>query len=155
MWSHVPMDRRNGKSSMGTLRARLATLAAASTLLVAAVVPALASAESAAEFVSGPRMTLVFARDTAHITGAGAVLSVKCVGPRSGVCAGTLSVELDGQTFKAPFSVIGGHRQSQVVPLGSTATDSRDSGPRRAFATASTMQPLGAPALTEQVLRVK
>ena len=149
------MERRTGKSSMGALKARLATLAAATTLLAALATPAVAAAESAAEFVSGPRTTLVFAHDTAHVTGAGAVLSVKCNGPRSATCAGTISLELGGQTYKAPFSVMGGHRQSQVVPLGSTATESRDSGPQRAFATASTMQPLGAPALTEQVLRVK
>jgi hypothetical protein len=149
------MQRRNGKSSTGTLTRRLATLAAASTILATAAVPAFASAEDAADFVSGPRMTLVFARDTAQATGAGAVLSVRCKGPRSGVCAGTISLELGGQTFKAPFSVMGGHRQRQVVPLGSVATDSRDTGSQRAFATASTMQPLGAPALTEQVLRLK
>jgi hypothetical protein len=148
------MERRTGKSSMGALKARLATLAA-TTLLAALATPAVAAAESAAEFVSGPRMTLVFARDTAHVTGAGAVLSVRCNGPRSGACAGTISLELGGQTFKAPFSVMGGQRQFQVIPLGSAASDSRDSGPQRAVATASTMQPLGAPALTEQVLRVK
>jgi hypothetical protein len=149
------MERRNGKSSMGALRARLATLAAATTMLAALATPAVASAESAAAFVGGPRMTLVFARDTAHLTGAGAVVSVKCVGPRSGACAGTISLELGGQTFKAPFSVLGGRRQNQVVPLGAVAGASRDAGSQRVFATASTMQPLGAPALTEQVLRVK
>jgi len=140
---------------MGALRARLATLVAATAFLAALATPAVASAESASDFVSGPRMTLIFARDTARETGAGAVLSVKCLGPRSGVCAGTVSLELEGQTYKAPFSVIGGHRQSLVVPLGTDASASRDSGPQRALAVASTMQPLGAPALTEQLLRVK
>lgn len=149
------MERRNGKSSMGALKARLATLAAATTLMAALATPAVASAESASDFVSGPRMTLVFARDTARETGAGAVLPVKCLGPRSGVCAGTLSLEFDGQAYKAPFSVMGGHRQFQVVPLGAAATESRDTGPQRAVATASTMQPLGTPVLTEQVLRLK
>ena len=148
------MERRYGKSSTGARKARLATLVAAITLLAALVTPAAAAAESASDFVSGPRMTLVFARDTARETGAGAVLSVKCLGPRSGACAGTVSLELEGQTYKAPFSVIGGHRQSLVVPLGSDASASRGSGPQRALAVASTMQPLGAPALTEQVLRV-
>ncbi|HET7445400.1 MAG TPA: hypothetical protein VFJ57_12145 [Solirubrobacterales bacterium] len=149
------MERRNGKSSIGTLKARLATLAAASTILAAVALPAAASAETAAEYVSGPRMALTFARDTARLTGAGAVVSVKCNGPRSGVCAGTLSFEIEGASHKAPFSVMGGQRRSLVVPLGDGAAESSDSGARRALATASTMQPLGAPSLTEQVLRVK
>lgn len=149
------MERRTGKSSIGTLKARLATLAAASTILAALALPAAAAAETAAEYVSGPRMTLTFARDTAHLTGAGAVLSVKCNGPRSGVCAGTVSLELEGVRHKAPFSAIGGQRRSLVVPLGDGAAESSDSGARRALATASTMQPLGAPALVEQVLRIK
>jgi hypothetical protein len=100
-------------------------------------------------------MTLVFARDTARDTGAGAVVSVRCNGPRSGVCAGTVSLDLEGQAHKAPFSVMGGHRQSVVVPLGSDATDSADSDSRRALAVASTMQPLGPCALAERVLRLK
>ncbi len=152
MWD---MERRTGKSSMGTPMRRLATLAAATTILATAAVPAVASAEGAADFVSGPRMTLVFARESARDTGAGAVVSVKCIGPSSGVCAGTVALDLGGQTHKAPFSVIGGHRQSVVIPLGSDANDSADSGPRRALAVASTMQPLGPCALTEQVLRLK
>jgi hypothetical protein len=152
MWA---MDRRTGKSSMGTLKGRLATLAVASTILATVALPATASAETAADFVGGPRMTLVFARDTARETGAGAVVSVRCNGPRSGVCAGTISLELDGQNHKVPFSVMGAHRQSLVVPLGADATDSADSGPRRALAVASTMQPLGPCALAEQVLRLK
>jgi hypothetical protein len=152
MWA---MERRNGKSSMGTLKARLATLAAVVTVLVAIALPAAASAETAAEFVSGPRMTLSFARDTGRETGAGAVLSVRCNGPRSGVCAGTVSLEIEGETRKAPFSVMGGHRQSLVVPLGSDATESSDSDARRAVGVASTMQPLGPCARTEQVLRLK
>lgn len=149
------MERRNGKSSMGTLKARLATLAAASTILAGLALPAAAAAETAAEYVSGPRMTLTFARDTARLTGAGAVVSVRCNGPRSGVCAGTLSLEIEGASHKAPFSVMGGQRRSLVVPLGDDASQSSDAGVRRALAVASTMQPLGAPALTEQVLRVK
>ena len=155
MWSHVAMERRTGKSSMGTLMARLATLATAATLLLALALPAAASAESATEFVSGPRMTLVFAGDTARETGAGAVVSVKCQGPRSGVCAGTLSLDLGEGIHKVPFSVMGGHRQSVVVPLGSDASVSSESGPRRAFAVASTMQPLGPCAQSEHVLRIK
>jgi len=70
------MERRNGKSSIGTLKARLASLAAATTILAALALPAAAAAETAAEYVSGPRMTLSFARDTARLTGAGAVVSV-------------------------------------------------------------------------------
>jgi hypothetical protein len=151
----LAMQRRSGKSSMGTPKGRLATLAAVATALAAFALPAAASAETAAEFVSGPRTSLGFARDTVRETGAGAVLSVKCNGPRSGVCAGTVSLEIEGQTHKAPFSVMGGHRQSLVVPLGAGATDSRDSGPRRVLGVASTMQPLGPCALTEQVLRLK
>jgi hypothetical protein len=149
------MERRTGKSSMGTSMRCLATLAAATTILATAAVPALASAESAADYVSGPQMTLVFAGETTRDTGPGAVVSVKCNGPRSGVCTGTVSLDLGGQTHKAPFSVLGGHRQNVVVPLGGDGTDSGDSGPRRALAVASTMQPLGPCALTEQVLRLK
>ncbi|HUB99319.1 MAG TPA: hypothetical protein VMS11_05795 [Solirubrobacterales bacterium] len=149
------MERRNGKSSIGTLKACLATLAAASTILAALALPAAASAETAAEYVSGPRMTLTFARDTVRLTGAGAVVSVKCNGPGSGVCAGTVSLEIEGASHKVPFSVMGGQRRSLVVPLGDGASESSDTSVRRALATASTMQPLGTPALSEQVLRIK
>jgi hypothetical protein len=149
------MERRTGKSSMGTFRARLATLAGAAALLVVAVAPAGAAAEGTPESVLGPRMSLVFTKDTAQVVGEKALVLVKCLGSQTGTCVGTVSLDLEGDAHKVPFSVLGGHKQSLVVPLGSGGDHPAPAAARKALAVASTVQPLGPSHEAERNLRLK
>ncbi len=132
------------------VRASLAALAAAA-LLGAALGPASAGAETGAESLYGPSMRLAFTGGKAKLTGVGAVVAVKCKGPRGGTCAGTVSLRFAGATHKAPFSIAGGNRQRVVVPLGADGERARH---RRAHAVASTAQPLGAYRHAARVLRL-
>jgi hypothetical protein len=152
MWA---MERRTGKNSMGHLRARLATLAGAAALLVAVLAPAAATAEGTPESVLGPRMSLVFTKDTAQVVGDKALVLVKCLGSQTGTCVGTVSLDLEGDTHKVPFSVLGGHKQSLVVPLGSEDDRPARTAGRKALAVASTVQPLGPCHEAERTLRLK
>jgi hypothetical protein len=120
-------------------RAGLAALAAAA-LLGATLGPAAAGAETGAESLYGPSMRLAFSGHRVQLVGSGAVVPVRCKGPRSGSCTGTVSLHFAGVTHKAAFSVAGGHRQSVVVPLGA---DRDRVGTQRLRAVASTVQPLG------------
>ena len=152
MWT---MERRTGKSSMGHLKARLATLAGAAVLAAAILAPASAAAEGTPESVLGPRMSLVFTKDTAQVIGDKALVSVKCLGSQSGTCVGTVSLDVEGAGHKVPFSVFGGRKQNLVVPLGSEADRTARSADRRALALASTLQPLGPCHEAERALRLK
>ncbi|HEV7563567.1 MAG TPA: hypothetical protein VGO24_08695 [Solirubrobacterales bacterium] len=149
------MERRTGKDSMGHLRARLATLAGAAVLLAMAVAPAGAAAEGTPESVLGPRMSLVFTKDTAQVVGAKALVLVKCLGSQTGTCVGTVSLDVQGDAHKVPFSVLGGHKQSLVVPLGSGQDRPARAAARKAVAVASTVQPLGPCHEAERTLRLK
>lgn len=133
------------------VRAGLAALAAAA-LIGAALGPAAASAETGAESLYGPSMRLAFTGGKAKLTGAGAVVGVRCRGPRSGSCTGTVSLRFAGTTHKAPFAIAGGHRQAVVVPLGADRERARH---HRARAVASTVQPLGACRHAVRVLRLR
>ncbi len=132
------------------VRAGLAAFAAASLLGAALVAPA-AAAELTAESLYGPSMSLAFSGTRAELVGTGARLTVRCKGPRSGNCTGTVSLRVGATTHKAAFSVVGGHRQSIVVPLGA---DADGSGQQRVRAVASTLQPLGSCHRVERVLRL-
>jgi hypothetical protein len=129
-------------------------LAALTALAVAAALtaPAAASADSGAESVFGPSMSLIFTKANAKVTPSGAVVSVKCEGPVQGTCTGTLSLRVGSSTHKAPFSVLGGNKQTLVVPLGG---DGDGAAGHRVRAVASTVQPLGAPADRERNLRLR
>jgi hypothetical protein len=147
------MERRTSKSSMGaTFRARLATLAGLVAFATAALAPAGAAAEGITESAFGPRMSLAFSKDSAKVVGDKALVAVKCLGPQEGTCVGTVSLSLDGATHKVPFSVLGGHRQNLVVPLG-CGEDGPAAGTARALA--STVQPLGASREAERTLRLR
>lgn len=121
-------------------------------LLLVAAVPAPAGAETASESLYGPSMRLTFADPDARLVGAGAVVSVRCVGPVSGSCTGTVSMRVAGAAHKVAFSVLGGRRQQLVVPLGA---DRKQLAKKRATAVARTMQPLGSDRHQRRVLRLK
>jgi hypothetical protein len=133
--------------ALAALTALVATVA-----LAAAFAPAAASADAATEAVFGPSMSLTFTRANAKVAGSGAVVAVKCEGPAEGTCVGTISLRVGSTTHKAPFSVLGGNKQTVVVPLGD---DGEGPAGRRVHAVASTVQPLGAPADRERSLRLR
>jgi hypothetical protein len=139
------------RSSQG-FRARLAAVAVTVGLLATAVAPAAAGAEAGSESPLGPSMSLAFARGQAKVVGTGALLSVKCRGPESGTCIGTVSLLAGGSAHKTPFSIGGGREQNIVVPLGS---DGGRVTRGRVRALARTLQPLGACRETERVLSLR
>lgn len=140
----------NKNRSANRVRSSLVAIAAAA-LLAAALAPA-ASAESATESPFGPSMNLTFNRAKATTVGSGALVSVRCQGPESGTCVGTVTLYTGTGPHKAPFSVVGGHEQSLFVPTGGL-TDQRSQG--RVRAVAKTVQPLGACRETERLLRLR
>jgi hypothetical protein len=98
-------------------------------------------------------MSLSFARDNARVVGTKALVFVKCTGPESGFCTGTVTLSLAGEDHKVPFSVAGGRRQTVIVPLGSA--DPGETVGRKALAVASTVQPLGPCQESERLLRLR
>jgi hypothetical protein len=131
--------------------AALTALAAVAALL-AGLGSATASADAASESIFGPSMSLTFTKANAKVTGSGALVSVKCEGPVDGTCVGTLALRVGSSTHKAPFSVLGGNKQTLVVPLGD---DGEAAAGHRIRAVASTVQPLGAPTDRERTLRLR
>ncbi|MFN8217040.1 MAG: hypothetical protein U0R71_10655 [Solirubrobacterales bacterium] len=135
-------------------RVRAGALALAALALVGIAAAPAAAAEPEIPLASplAPSMTLAFAGQEAEVVGTRAVLAVKCRGPRSGTCDGTVTLSVGGSDHSAAFSVLGGHRQSLVVPLGPGA-------PRharhRVRAVAETVQELGACQQTERFLRLR
>jgi len=142
---------RWGRSS-SRARAGLATVAFSAAALLATLTPAVAGAESTQESFYGPSMKLAFTRASVHVSGPGAVVSVKCQGPRGGTCAGTVSLRFAGSTHKVAFSVEGGHRQNLIVPLGA---DRGRIGKHRVRAVARTVQPLGSCRESRRLLRLR
>lgn len=122
--------RRDVKSrlaiSLATALIALASLAGSAA--AAAAAPALPGA--------GSGMSLVFSGETAHVVGRTALLPVRCLGSRDGVCSGTVSVAFDGNSHRAPFSVPGGSTQDLTVPVGPAG----QLHGRRAIAVARTAQ---------------
>lgn len=133
------------------LRAVLAGGAAAVALTAAAAAPAPAAAVPFASPMA-QSMTLSFSGHSAKLVGTGAVVSVRCRGPKSGTCAGTVTLSVGGGDHRVAFSVLGGHRQSLVVPLG---RKSGQSAKQRVRAVAETVQDLGACHETERFLRLR
>ncbi len=133
-------------------RLRIGLAAAALTALAAtAASPAAAESEIPLASPMAPSMTLSFAGRSAKMVGSRAVFSVRCKGPRNGTCAGTVTLSVGGRDHKAAFSVLGGHRQSLVVPIGSGAARPAK---HRVRAVAETVQDLGACHETERFLRL-
>lgn len=139
-----------GKRTNGMAKKVKATVVAllCGTALIGAV-PAVASAAVAPG--SEAPMNLEFARDTVRTVGPGALVFVKCTGPQSGLCSGTVTLTIAGAKHKVAFSVGGGSSQNLVVPLGSEKVASGTA----AVAQASTAQAIGAFAQSTEVLHFK
>jgi hypothetical protein len=141
----------HGKRTIGPAKKVKAIVVAllCGTALIGAV-PAVASAAAGAPGSEGG-MNLEFARDTVRTVGPGALVFVKCTGPETGLCAGTVTLTIAGAKHKVPFSVNGGASQNLVVPLGSEKVGSGAT----ALGQASTAQPVGAFAQSTEVLHFK
>lgn len=129
----------------------LAALIALAALALA-IFPASAGASEVPDSLLGPSVSVAFTRQSATVVGSGAVVAVKCKGPRGSSCTGTITLHLGGSSHKASFYVEGGARQNVVVPLGQ---DSAKAARGRARVVADTLQPLGASHRTERVLHLR
>jgi hypothetical protein len=80
---------------------------------------------------------LEFATDTAEAAAGQVVVPVECVGESTGLCSGTLALSWHGRRAVSTFSVLGGSRDTVVVPLApgrrakiaAVATTSQSLGP--------------------------
>ncbi|HEX6602844.1 MAG TPA: hypothetical protein VF030_09410 [Solirubrobacterales bacterium] len=96
-------------------------------------------------------MNLVFTEGSARLVGSEALIQVRCEGPQSGICNGTVALKVAGEDHKVPFAVTGGTRSSLAVPLGS-ADALRG---KRAVALAKTVQQSGGYLRAREVLRLR
>ena len=148
--------RENFSNKCGAMKAMARTLRS-SRIRIAAALPALLVAAllvptaSTAAPTSGGEMSLLFARPSARVVGGQALILVRCEGSRRGICSGTVTISIDGRRHRAPFSLIGGTRQSLTVGVGS---GQRLRG-RRARAIASTAQPAGGYVRERETLRFR
>ncbi|MGE5409160.1 MAG: hypothetical protein ACM3NV_11170 [Syntrophothermus sp.] len=140
----------NGGRTSSRGRAALAAVVAVAALLLPAL-PAAAAAEELPASALGPEMRLGFAGHSARMVGSHVLLSVRCRGPLSGTCAGTVSLGSGGAGRTVPFSIAGGRAQGLLVPFGERGNHA----PARVRAVARTMQPLGAFRETERLLRLR
>jgi hypothetical protein len=139
-----------GKRTIGPAKKVKATVVA--LLCGAALIGAVPAAASAAPVPgSEGAMNLEFARDTVRTVGPGALVFVKCSGPESGLCSGTVTLTVAGAKHKVAFSVSGGSSQNLVVPLGSDKVASGTA----AVAQSSTAQPIGAFSQSTEVLHFR
>lgn len=95
--------------------------------------------------------TLVFKAGSARLVGASALVKVRCLGPRSGLCNGTVTLSVAKRRNEVPFSVGGGNSQSIAVPVGPAG---RLDG-MIAVAVAKTAQPFGGSRTSARRLRLR
>lgn len=145
-------DRFTSKAGRTTLAGIVGFFCTAALFLGSA---APAGAATAAPGTGSEEMSLEFTRSTARVVGSGALVFVKCTGPSSGLCTGTVALRLGAKSHKAPFSVVGGASQNVVVPLGSDREAFDRAGGKTALAVASTAQALGSYVETTGVLHLK
>jgi hypothetical protein len=124
---------------------RIRTLAA-----LAAIVALACLAFSAGTGIAAPSgaTELEFAADTAEAAAGQVAVPVECVGEPTGLCSGTLALSWHGKRAVSTFSVIGGGRDTVVVPLAAG---------RRAkiAAVATTSQSLGPAVVRKATLHVE
>jgi hypothetical protein len=125
----------------------LGVLCGATCLLVGSGTAALAQPSVPA---AGPT-NLSIASERAHLVGPEALILVRCEGPRTALCNGTLSVSLAGKVRREPFSVFAGSRQSVDVSLGRGLARRA----RTAVAVARTVQAAGGSAQSRAVLHFR
>jgi hypothetical protein len=134
----------------GTLRQvmikskRLRTLPA---LAVLAVLACLAFAAGTGVAAPTGAAELEFAADTAEAAAGQVAVPVECIGEPAGLCSGTLALSWHGKRAVSTFSVLGGSRDTVLVPLAA--------GPRaRLSAVATTSQSLGPAVVRKAILHV-
>lgn len=99
---------------------------------------------------AGPT-NLSITSEEARLVGSEALIAVRCEGPDTALCSGTLRVSVAGQTRNAPFSVFAGSRQSLDVSLGRGLARHA----RRAVAVANTVQASGGSSQSRAVLHFR
>jgi hypothetical protein len=137
------------------VHSKLVALVASAALIFSSTAVASAATTTEAFPGAGPEMSLEFTRATTRVVGPGALVFVKCAGSTSGLCTGTVTLQLGASHRKVPFSIFGGASQGLVVPLGSDKQAFARAGGQTALATASTAQPLGSYVETTGVLHIK
>jgi hypothetical protein len=134
----------------GTLRQVMIKSKRLQTLSALAVLVAIAclafSAGTGAAVPSGAE-ELEFATDTAEAAAGQVAVPVECIGEPTGLCSGTLAVSWHGRRAVSTFSVLGGNRDTVLVPLAA--------GPRaKLSAVATTSQSLGPAVVRKAILHV-
>jgi hypothetical protein len=143
------------KATAPTQTSRIARCAIPACILLCAaalVLPVVATG-SGTPGLPGPRSetSLVFTAATARLVGSTALVPVKCLGPESEQCTGSVTLRANGHKHKSPFALLGGTSQSLAVPVGSSSKLAN----RRAVAVARTLQPAGRYARSSSVLRLR
>ena len=114
------------------------------------VVAAIALPMSAAASPSVPATgSIYFSKASAKLVGGTALVPVECVGVKGSICSGELSLDADGATSEAPFSVSSGGKRIVSIPVSGAASGSA------AVATAKTAQSYGGFATATEVLRLR
>ena len=142
--------------AMGLRATRSCRRRLAIALLTASAVAAAASAPAAAAETTpppAPKMKLDFPSKTFRLAGPGALVYVKCVGPASGGCIGTLALKAPFGTHEVAYALERGQKQMLVIPLGSE--DELFDRIESAQAVAHTMQASGSSVKTSRVLRAR
>jgi hypothetical protein len=122
-----------------TPRRRLMAALALALLALATLAAPAAGRIAPPAFGAGSATSLIFSGRAAQVVGDTALVPVRCLGPRRGICSGTATLAFAGARHKAPFSVAGGRAGDIAVPIGRHA----DLGGRRAVAVARTAQTTG------------
>jgi hypothetical protein len=146
MWSHMSVA-----SFTSRFRARLRNVYGGIAVVCVLALLASGSAVSAAAGPSqGSGASLTFPSGKAQLVGSQALVLVRCLGPQTAACNGTLTLGTSGHRHKVPFSVFGGTSQSLTVPLGSDA-----GAVKRAMAVARTAQQGGGYTRSSEVLHFR
>jgi hypothetical protein len=133
------------------LRVRLRNVYGGIAVICALAILASATAVAAAAGPSQASETsLAFPSQKAHLVGSQALVLVKCLGPQTSACSGTLTLGTSGHRHKVPFSVVGSTSQSLTVPLGGDA-----GAVKRAVAVARTAQQGGGYSRSSEVLHFR
>jgi hypothetical protein len=120
-------------------------------VICALAILASATAVSAAPGPSqGSGASLTFPSGKAQLVGSQALVLVRCLGPQTAACNGTLTLGTSGHKHKVPFSVVGSTSQSLTVPLGGDA-----GAVKRAVAVAKTAQQGGGYTRSSEVLHFR
>lgn len=137
--------------TLKSLRFPFAPLVGGLVVLCLALSGLAGSASAGTAFETSSPVNLVFTEASAPLVGSEALVPVRCEGPRSGICNGTVVLRVRGERHKVPFSVSGGSRSSLAVTVGAAhALEGK-----RAVALARTIQHGGGYLCVREVLRLR